>query len=172
MSSKTSVLKFMNIFMRNLRWNSLSLLSSYIIFVAPVKPINTNMLPFMLNGMWIFHFQSSSCNECDTKNVSTALRNSEVKILFLNYLDIIFPSLLELLEPEVSFAGIEGRWRGDAGAFLTVGSCGHCLHSVEILKLSSPFFNTLAGAPTQRPDYTFTAAIWALWESLHFVIVT
>lgn len=135
------------------------------------KTLNANMPYFHLCWM-----ESACLIFNQVAAVNTALSRckqhwklQKVKLNF--YLDILFSSLLELLKPEVSFAGIEGRWRGDAGAFLAVGSWGHCLHCVEILNLSSPFFNPLAGTPAQRPDHTFTAAIRALWKSLHFVIV-
>lgn len=86
------------------------------------------------------------------------------------YLHVV-PRLLELLEPEVSLAGVQGRGRGDACTLFAVLSSGHCLHGVKVLRLAVPLLNPLTGAPAQRPDQTLTAAVRPLRHSLHFIIV-
>ncbi len=115
------------------------------------------------------YFQESSINT-STWFLSVSTR---VLIQFRTlYLDIIPSGFLQLLKPEVSLTGVESRRRGNAGTLLTAGSRSDCLHCVEVLSLGMALFNAFACAPAQRPYYTLTLTVWALRQSLHFIIVS
>lgn len=86
-----------------------------------------------------------------------------------SYLDV-FAGVLQLLESELTLAGVQGGRRGEAGAPLTVGT-RHRLHRVGIVQVLESVFDPSAGSSTQRPDDTLTATVGPLGERLHLIVV-
>lgn len=87
------------------------------------------------------------------------------------YLDVIFPRLLQLLEPVISLAGIQSRGRGYTCTLFTIGPRSHSLHSVKVFSLCCTLLYPPAGTSAQGSDNTFTATVRAFRQRFHFVII-
>lgn len=88
-----------------------------------------------------------------------------------SYLQIPAVSLPQLLEPEVSLAGIDGGWRSDTGTFAGRAG-GDSFHGVEVFIPGSPLVDPLAGISAQWPHHTLAPAVGALGYSLDLVVVS